>query len=153
MEGNKGVDSLNLHWRFNCRNRPSSGFTTVQPYLNRHCCSLQRCTSLSLLFTLPPSAQHGHTSICVANWFGVLSCWDPFFFFSFVRTVTFSAVLTRLTRLTVPSETQKCQYKTESSNRLKRTEQDYNRNSNNFNHFKLSLVRPQCKKMLWQSLS
>lgn len=123
-EGNKGGDSLNLHWRFNCRNRHSSGFTTAQPYLNWHCCCLHCCTSRPHIHTAFLHSALAHIHLC-GKWVWGAQLLRSFLLFSFVRTVTFSAGLTYLTRLMVRSDKQKCQYKTESRNSLKGTEQEY----------------------------
>lgn len=124
-EGNEGGNSWNFHWRYNCRNSQQWFHHSSTPSK----VVLLQPPPLSLAFTLRSSAQHRHTSICVANSFGCSTA-ESFLTLSFVRTVRFSAGLTYLTRLTVWSDKQECQYKRESSDRLKGTEQEQDCNSN-----------------------
>lgn len=88
-EGNEGGNSLNLHWRCNCRKSQQWFHHSSTPSK----LALLQSSPLRLAFALSPSAQHQHTSICVANSFGCSTA-ESFLTFSFVRTVRFSAGLT-----------------------------------------------------------
>lgn len=146
-EENEGGDSLNLHWKFRCRNRHGSGFTTAQPYLNWHCCSLRCCISASYSYFLPPLSAGTRPSVwqsgvgcSTAEIFLIIFLCQDCYIFCWLNipglwySQTNRSVSTRWKAVTDWREQRKSITGTAT---------------NNFNHFKLSLVRPQYKKT-WQ---
>lgn len=144
-EGNEGGDSLNLHWRLNCKNSEKASQQLNPIWIN--ITALRTSTSQPYAHT---SSQHWQTPTCVAKWFRVLNSWD-LSLCSFVRGVSSSDGLLHLTTLVVQSDKQSVSSRQKAV--TERREQSKNitaRAANNFNHFKLSLVRIQHKKMRHQ---